>query len=190
MILRVLALPALALPRPGSGPVGDARRRPNAEGHGRPDRRGQADARRRTGLQGPALRRPAGGRAPLEAAGARPALERRATGRRLRPQLPAAQALRRHRSVHPIDERGLPLSERLDGRQGGTEAAGVLLDPRRRLWRGIGVGAPPRRRGPGPQGRGGGDHQLPPGRLRFHGPPGADRRSPPTTPAATRPWPT
>ena len=124
---------------------------------------------------------------PLRAAGRRPALEGAAAGAelercqaraRVRPAVHAAPRLQRHGVPRRGEERGLPLSERVDAgkeRQRAAAGAGLLL--RRRFHRRRRVGAAVRRRGDGAQGHRGADRQLPAGCVRLLRPPRADERS-------------
>ena len=125
-------------------------------------------------VQGHPVCRAAGWRRPLESARAGGALDRREEGGRLRPALCTGPHLRRH-GLPRRDERGLPLPQRVDaGRQGRREAAGDVLDSRRRLSGRLGVRAASGRRAARAQGRGGGVGQSSAGRVRISRPRGAD----------------
>ena len=161
--------PATAIVRRRTPP--HRRRRAGEDGQGRG--RGHDGALRRPRVQGHPLRRAARRRPALEGAAAGRRLDRRAQGRRVRRALPAGAGLGRH-GLPRRDERGLPLPQRVDAREGRDEAAGDGLDPRRRLPV-AGSASEPRQDGErlARQGRRGRRPQLPPGRLRLLRAPGA-----------------
>ncbi len=139
-----------------------------------------AGGRRGDALPGYSVCSSAGRRTEVEAAAAAAALGRRPQGRQVRNQLhaePGRLAPAVDRRVHDAgaDRRGLPLSQRLDGRAGAQRpGAGDVLDLRRRLQRRLELGGGLRRRGAREEGRHRRQSQLSCRAARFPHAPGTD----------------